>query len=224
MSLFQKVFGSRQPNTIEIVHGKDRHLLRFADGAIEDGTITVGTLRAECTKITSLPVENVKLLYRGKLLTNNNVKVVATGMKSGSRVLCIASLPPDGAGEKSTHTNRTGVSAATIKQVTSPAEMLADLLLVIQTDLEPSVKQFITQVPEDPRQRKETHDQLAELLLQKLFALDGITCQDDADEDERLAIRTKRKEGVTYTQGLLDSVDAVITPKEPVIEAESTPA
>lgn len=207
MSLFERVFGSRQPNTIEIVFGKDRFPLDFSEGAIEDGTITVGILRSQCTKLTQMPAENIKLLFRGKNLTDDNIKIISVGMKSGSKVLCIASKPP-GPVEKAS-----GRSAGSVKQkstsngVKSPADQLTELLSMIRQDLEPSVQEFVSEVPSQPKQRREAHDRLAELLLQKLFALDGIVCGEDAAEAEKDDLRRKRKEGVNYTQGLLDSVD-----------------
>lgn len=66
--------------------------------------------------------------------------------------------------------------------------------------LEPEVKKYV-QAPDST-----THDRLAEVLLQKLFALDGLTC--DGTEEEKNALRAKRKTGVKYAQSLLDEVDA----------------
>ena len=66
--------------------------------------------------------------------------------------------------------------------------------------LEPEVKKYVG--APDPT----THDRLAEVLLQKLFALDGLTC--DGTEEEKNELRTKRKAGVKYAQSLLDEVDS----------------
>lgn len=205
MSIFDKVFGARKANTIEVAYGKDRFALDFPPGSIENGSATVGELRSLCTNITDTPAPNIRLLFRGQNLVNDTVKLASVGMKSGSRCLCMASkstVPPERVAKTQLHTpSETEVS---------PLQRLNDLLQVIQRELEPSVQRYVSSIPSDPKERKDTHDRLAELLLQKLFALDGITSKDNATDGERDDLRQKRKQGVKYTQDLLDSVDLVV--------------
>ncbi|CCG83217.1 BAG domain protein [Taphrina deformans PYCC 5710] len=224
MNIFDKVFGSKKPNTIEVSYGKGKYDIDFTEGSIEDGTITVGELRSQCTYITNTPGQNIRLLYRGKNLTNDTVKLSAVGMKSGSKVLCMAS--PSTAPPEQSVNNANGTSselhnrqAAAVK---SPSEQLDALMLVIRTELQPPVEAFTSHVPDDAKARKETHDRLAELLLQKLFALDGITCKEEASQAEKDEVRQKRKDGVKYTQALLDSVDEIV--RQDTMEAERAAA
>lgn len=219
MNIFDKVFGNKKPNTIEVSCGKDKFDIDFTPGSIEDGTITVGELRSQCTYITNTPAEYIRLLYRGKNLTNDTVKLSAVGMKSGSKVLCMAGKPAASQSKPDVRDVRTdGKTPSTQKVVLTPVQQLSDLLNDIRKDLEPPVKAFVTNVPSQEKEKKDTHDRLAELLLQKLFALDGITCKDDALDAEREDLRSKRKEAVKYTQGLLDSVDDIV--RKDVLQAE----
>lgn len=214
MSIFDRVFGPRKPNVIELAHGKERYDIDFAPGSIEDGTITVGELRNQAARVTNTPAENVRLLFRGKNLSNDSVKLCSVGMKGGSKVLCMASQSPLSSRDPISTTVAQGRSlpgsgkAAPVAK--SPVDQLSELLMIIKQELEPLVERFVSDVPIDGKERKETHDRLAELLLQKLFSLDGIACSADALEEEKAQVRQKRKEGVKYTQGLLDSVDDVV--------------
>lgn len=223
MSIFDKFFGAgRKANVIEVAHGKARYDITFSEGSIENGEATVGELRSQCTYVTKTPAQNIRLLFRGKNLTNDTVRLNSIGMKSGSKVLCMASQSATTDAHSSSNptppSQQSPAQAQKTQTTKAPLDQLSDLLRVIESDLYPQVIQFTTRTPSDAKLRHEQHDKLAELLLQKLFALDGITCADGAQEQERDAVRSKRREGVKYTQGLLDSVDQVTT-KE-TMEAE----
>ncbi|ORY82096.1 hypothetical protein BCR37DRAFT_393131 [Protomyces lactucae-debilis] len=215
-SIFDKFFGTRKDNIIEVSHGKDRYEIDFLPGSIESGSATVGDLRQQCTEITKTPANHVKLLFRGKILGDDAVKLVSVGMKSGSKVLCMATREP-----LAQQPGNVDVAAARQRQqaleekkkeeaLLSPLEQLNALLAGIERDLAPQVEMYTGPEVMEAKQRKEQHDMLAELLLQKLFALDGIVSRDDAGEGDREALRKRRKEGVQYTQGLLDRVDDVV--------------
>ena len=192
MSIFDKFFSTKKANTIEVAHGKERYDITFPDNSIEDGTATVGELRSQCTYVTNTPNNQTRLLFRGKNLVDDAVPLRSIGMKSGSKVLCMAT------------------AQKVVVKKADPSSQLTELMAVIQTDLAPQVHAYTTNVPTDEKTRKETHDKLAELLLQKLFALDGVVSADNASDANKEQLRTKRKEAVKYTQGLLDSVDGVM--------------
>ena len=210
MSLFSKLFSQARANVVVVAHGNDKYDVEFDEGAIECGVATVGELRDSCVGITSCPRERVRLLYRGKLLQDDQVKLKSVGIQSGSKVLCMAS-------RDIVTTETPAARAAKKKQEeqerlkNDPLGALASLMTDIQVNLEPAVRDYIATARQaNPTKRQEKHDRLAELLLQKLFLLDGITSREGADDAERDQLRQKRKDGVKYTQGLLDEVDAAV--------------
>jgi hypothetical protein len=215
--LFDKFFGIRKDNVIEVSHGKERYEIDFLPGYIESGSATVGDLRQQCTEFTKTSPAHVKLLFRGKILSDDAVKLAAVGMKSGSKVLCMATREPlaqqggDAAGLAAARQRQQALEEKKRQeQRQTPLEALNALLGGIEQELAPEVDSFTGANRMADNQRQEQHDRLAELLLQKLFALDGIVSREDASESDREALRKRRKEGVQYTQGLLDRVDDVI--------------
>lgn len=245
MSFLSKFFSPAKANTVVVAHGSDKYDVEFDEGAIEGGAASVGELRESCVGITSCPAGRIKLLYRGKILADDSVKLKAVGIQAGSKVLCLASKEtPSAAASSSTAAavsqDTPAARAARKKQEeqerlrTDPLGALGALVDDIRSSLEPSVRNFVSGFSSAPTasgvataantsdlaKRQEQHDRLAELLLQKLFLLDGITSREGADDAERDELRQKRRDGVKYTQGLLDEVDAAM--RDAKVQADLT--
>ncbi len=231
---FNKIFNSTSQSErgeyIEIAHGKSRYHIPFPPDSIQK-TATVGDLRVSCVELTHCPAEQIGLLFRGKSLVDNGELLKNVGMKSGSKVLCMASKhnhhgsthnkTVDGEPRsKSLGNSGPGGSSKPVRVKVSPLEALDTLMITIREELEPGVIEFTAHPPLDIKRRREEHDRLAELLLQKLFALDGIHTPEEIAEAEKEVLRNKRKDGVRFAQGLLDRVDGIVKGDELPHESE----
>ncbi|BFZ55705.1 hypothetical protein PYCC9005_002746 [Savitreella phatthalungensis] len=198
-SFFNKLFSSVRDGVITVAHGNEKYDVEFEPGQVEGGRVTVGELRDSCVEFTKAPRQQIRLLYRGKLLSQDAVKLSDVGIRSGSKVLCMATknLPRNGGNDASERKERELANARN-----NPIEALLKLRGSIERDIEPEVERYLA-----AEENKEQHDRLAELLLQKLFLLDGIVATETFAEDQRLELRQKRKEAVQYAQGLLDRID-----------------
>jgi hypothetical protein len=80
------------PDVIIIKHKAKNYTLEFPAYAIADGLLTVGDVReAAADQLDVIPSRRVKLLYKGRLLKDNDIKAKSVGLKQNSLVLCVVS-------------------------------------------------------------------------------------------------------------------------------------
>ncbi|OQE23428.1 hypothetical protein PENFLA_c011G00274 [Penicillium flavigenum] len=92
----------RGPDIIVLRHRGATYPLRFRAYAIDDGIVTVGVLREEAARIVGAPFLDIKLLYKGKLLQDDNQTCKAATLKQHSEVLLVvAEIQPDSSSDSS---------------------------------------------------------------------------------------------------------------------------
>ena len=80
------------PDVLLLRHHRDSYRLQFPAYAIDDGTLSVGDLRQRAAEVTQTSnLNRIKLLYKGKLLSDDSRACKAEGLKQNSEVLCVAS-------------------------------------------------------------------------------------------------------------------------------------
>ncbi|KAL1974024.1 hypothetical protein VTN31DRAFT_5584 [Thermomyces dupontii] len=83
------------PDILLLKHRGVTYPLHFAPFAIDDGTLTVGELRRRAAEKMGQPdLRRVKLLYKGKLLRDNERPCKDEGLKQESEVMCVVSQVP----------------------------------------------------------------------------------------------------------------------------------
>lgn len=80
------------PDILLLKHRGVTYPLHFAPYAIDDGTLTVGELRRRAAeKVGQSDLRRIKLLYKGKLLRDNERPCKDEGLKQESEVMCVVS-------------------------------------------------------------------------------------------------------------------------------------
>ncbi|KAJ5785451.1 uncharacterized protein N7503_010663 [Penicillium pulvis] len=83
---------NNEPDIIALRHRGTIYPLHFRAYAIDDGVLTVGALREEAARQTGANnPQQVRLLYKGNLLKDDNRSCKAEGLKQHSEVLCVVS-------------------------------------------------------------------------------------------------------------------------------------
>ncbi|KAJ5367692.1 Ubiquitin supergroup [Penicillium brevicompactum] len=81
-----------EPDIIALRHRGTIYPLHFRAYSIDDGILTVGDVREEAAKKTDAGFsDRVRLLYKGKLLKDDQRTCKAEGLKQHSEVLCVVS-------------------------------------------------------------------------------------------------------------------------------------
>lgn len=123
-------------------------------------------------------------------------------LATGSKVLMMASK------------DRNTGSARPLQPTQPPTQPSPKLTVMEQIDaslaetkstLLPDVETYIASPPPEAGKSRDTHNRLAELLLQRLLKLDQIELPSSGDGKQDEA-RSKRREGVRWIQGLIDKV------------------
>lgn len=79
-----------EPDIIALRHRGTIYPLHFRAYAIDDGVLTVGALREEAARqLGANNPQQVRLLYKGNLLKDDNRSCKAEGLKQHSEVLCV---------------------------------------------------------------------------------------------------------------------------------------
>lgn len=87
--------GDTEPDMLLLKHRENNYRLQFPAYAIDDGMLSVGQLRRHAAEVTNtLDSNRVKLLYKGKLLSNDSLPLKAEGLKQHSEVVCVVSEVP----------------------------------------------------------------------------------------------------------------------------------
>lgn len=176
---------------------------------------------------TSLPLDQLKLVYKGAVLKDPLLTLSSYGIKDGSTLVLIGQSgnPPSGPGSSSTPTSSsasTAPASSAPKKKKQPettsepvlVEYITSLVSNLLDPLRPSVATFISQA--DPRSTnkpahipkfdalQKEHARLSEMLLRGLLDLDGVEIQSGWTE-----ARKERKEGVRVVQQMLNKIDEV---------------
>lgn len=165
----------------------------------------IATLAAE----TSLPQDQLKLVYKGAVLKDTALTLEQYGLQDGSLLVLV------GKTEAPTATPATTVKKRSQPDTTSEPVLIDYINGIVSSlvdPLRPSIVTFISQV--DPASvnkpavipkfevLQREHARLSESLLRGLLELDGVTVP-----PEWGAARQARKDGVKRVQGELNKVD-----------------
>ncbi|CAG8169032.1 unnamed protein product [Penicillium nalgiovense] len=94
----------REPDIIVLRYRGATYQLRFRAYAIYDGMLTVGVLRQEAARVAGAPSpDRVRLLYKGRLLEDDNQTCKAEGLRHHSEVLLAVSEIQPGPRSDSSH-------------------------------------------------------------------------------------------------------------------------
>ena len=175
-------------------------------------------LIATLSNQTSLPQDQIKLIYKGAVLKDTSITLSAYGIKDGSTIVLVGKDGPAPARDIPKPTaNASGPIRGKVKQPdTTSEQVLTDWIVnLVKSTLEPlqaSIATFISytaanvtnrpvQTPKFDVLQKE-HARLSELLLRGLLDLDSIDIPNGWAE-----ARKERKEGVRMVQKELTRVD-----------------
>ncbi|KAL4941711.1 hypothetical protein BDV06DRAFT_176629 [Aspergillus oleicola] len=87
-----------EPDKLLLNHRKVTYELYFPPFSINDGTLSVGQLRQGAAEVTHTADPNrIRLLYKGKLLDDDNLPCRSEGLKQQSEILCVVSEVQGGA-------------------------------------------------------------------------------------------------------------------------------
>ncbi|EEP82697.1 conserved hypothetical protein [Uncinocarpus reesii 1704] len=82
----------REPDVLRLRHHSTSYLLQFPAFAIGDGILTVGDVRrAAGNALDVTKLRRIKLLYKGRLLKNDNATAKSVGLKQNSLIMCVVS-------------------------------------------------------------------------------------------------------------------------------------
>jgi hypothetical protein len=171
---------------------------------------------------TSLPLDQLKLVYKGAVLKDPLLTLSSYGIKDGSILVLIGQSGSVPSGAPSSSSAPTPAPASAPKKKKQP-ETTSEPVLVsyIQSlvnglldPLRPSVATFVSQA--DPRSTnkpahipkfdllQKEHARLSEMLLRGLLDLDGVEIPSGWND-----ARKERKEGVRVVQQMLNRIDEV---------------
>ncbi|KAL4933703.1 uncharacterized protein BDV17DRAFT_66206 [Aspergillus undulatus] len=81
-----------EPDKLLLNHRKVTYELHFPPFSINDGTLSIGQLREAAAEVTHTADPNrIRLLYKGKLLDEDNLPCRSEGLKQQSEILCVVS-------------------------------------------------------------------------------------------------------------------------------------
>ncbi|KAI5847785.1 hypothetical protein DFP73DRAFT_543147 [Morchella snyderi] len=220
---------NRTSDTITIKHGKDDFTLTYTANAITGGTLTVGSLRTDCSNHIAADPARISLLCAGKNLKDNTATLASLGISTGAKILCMGSSAPipaaaaaataeadsgSGAAEKSKKKKKksgakargAGSGAVTPevqKPVLTPMQKIDAVWDGIVVTLLPLTEEFMDSPPADAAKRADMHRRLSETMMGELLKLDSV----ESSEPE---VRARRKGVVKDIQKVLDGLDRVL--------------
>ncbi|QVM08523.1 hypothetical protein D8B26_003212 [Coccidioides posadasii str. Silveira] len=82
----------REPDVLRLRHHTKSYLLQFPAFAIGDGILTVGDVRRAAGNVLNVSrLRRIKLLYKGRLLKDDNASAKSVGLKQNSLIMCVVS-------------------------------------------------------------------------------------------------------------------------------------
>ncbi|GAO48350.1 hypothetical protein G7K_2523-t1 [Saitoella complicata NRRL Y-17804] len=191
---------------VTVAHGKDRYHFEFPDDSIDQGEVTVAQVKRKCAEASGCDLDRINLLFGGTSLKKPDATLAQANIRSGSKILMMASKATPQAPPKAP----TPTPKAVPPTPKTPSEQIDHYLNETNTLYLPAINAFCSNPPSDEKKRKDTHLRLSETILGRLLMFDGI----DVSEDGTGALRQKRKDAVKYTQGLLDRLDRAVKGKK----------
>nr|ODN95099.1 hypothetical protein L204_04446 [Cryptococcus depauperatus CBS 7855] len=177
----------------------------------------LSTLLATLSNQTGIPVDSLKLIYKGAVLKDVSLTISAYGITEGATLVLVGKAG-DAPGPSLSAPQAT---AAPLKKKpkqpeTNQESILVDwirsLVVSLLDPLLPSVAMFVSNTSPHARNRparipafevlQKEHARLSEMLLKALLELDGVDIPGSWAE-----ARKERKEGVRRIQGELNKVD-----------------
>ncbi|BFZ63761.1 hypothetical protein YB2330_004893 [Saitoella coloradoensis] len=201
---------------VTVAHGKDRYHFEFPDASIDKGEVTVAQLKRKCAEASGCDLDRINLLFGGASLKNPDATLAQANIRSGSKILMMASK----ATPQAPYKPPTPTPKAAPPTPKTPSEQIDHYLSETNTLYLPAINAFCSNPPADEKKRKDTHLRLSETILGRLLMFDGI----DVSEDGTGALRQKRKDAVKYTQGLLDRLDRAVNGEKEGEEVNGTEA
>jgi hypothetical protein len=170
---------------------------------------------------TSLPLDQLKLIYKGAVLKDPSLTIASYGIIEGSTLVLVGKggeIPGSATSSSTANSSESkpGVSKKNKQPQTDSESVLVEWINSLVTGLldplQPSIRTFISytdpkatnrpaQIPGFEVLQRE-HARLSEMLLRGLLDLDGVDIQSGWAE-----ARLARKEGVKKVQGELTRVD-----------------
>lgn len=190
-----------------------------------NGESTVDTGSASAAKLIN--PSNFTLIHQGRKLIDDTKYLVDYKVKNGGKILVMVSNPERVAAAAAAATRAapkpkktkakvdesgTGSSmqiprAFPVKPLT-PSEEIQKVLDQVDKEIVPLITKFIQHPPESETARKEEHHRISELVLQKMFLMDGI------DVSAGQEIRQQRKDAINSMHAHLESIDKIHKPEE----------
>jgi len=185
----------RTEDVIYIKHGKTDYVFQFPLGAISDGAVTVGAIRAKASQETGVEASRISLVSLGRNLKDDSATLRSLGMGSGTKVLCMASQQKPISVKK--------LTTATPPNQLGPREKIEAVKQAVQDKTGALTQAFVSNPPADAKEREDTHRRISETIMGELLKLDGIESDDPA-------VRLRRKEVVKEIQRLLETLDVAL--------------
>ena len=191
---------ARTEDVIHVVRGKDNYQFTFPLGAISNGAVTVGELRAKVALEIGVEPERTTLVGLGRNMRDDAATLRSLGMGSGTKILCMAS-----------QVKATGLATKKATPAkTKPLGLMEAIEAVKQAVVDKTgqlTADFVENPPAEQKDREDVHRRITETIMGELLKLDGIESDDPA-------VRIRRKEVVKEIQRMLESVDAVLKKAE----------
>lgn len=199
---------NRTEDHILIKHGKDEFTLSYPLASITSGTLTVASLREDCSKRTSVDPGRISLVCAGKNLKDDAATLSSLGISNAARILLIASvaLPPAVEQQQKKRRKKKAKKEdveVVVKVVVTPMEKIEEVWEGIVANLVPLTNEFVENPPADPGKRADAHRRLSETMMGELLKLDSV----ESSEPE---VRARRKGVVKDIQRILDGLDKVL--------------
>jgi len=177
--------GRDDPDVLILKHKGSTYIFKFPPSSIADGSLLVGDLRQQAAKEFGVEdASRVSLVYRGKSLKYDTRACREEGLRLRSELLCV------------------------IKR--TPYEELEFLANKFRTELVPQGLEFISDTPDETKQRDFEYNKISETILtQILMKSDAV----DIEGDENA--QRMRKELTREAQGFLDVLDAAAKKDSP---------
>ncbi|CDH52022.1 predicted protein [Lichtheimia corymbifera JMRC:FSU:9682] len=193
--------------TIEVKWQGRRFNVEFDDSELE--TATVHDLKDKCQKITNIEPARMKLLAYGAVMKNDSLSLNTYGIRSGSKVILMATPAADTANVDSTSAK--SQEDQVLSRIQAAISKLTEEIVPDIDAYEQRVKEYMSaggaSDAKDPKQQRKLVDYgtwLNEQLMHILFDFDGILCDSSFEK-----ARQQRKSGVHQCQALLERVDNI---------------
>ncbi|CDS02996.1 hypothetical protein LRAMOSA00398 [Lichtheimia ramosa] len=189
--------------TIQVKWQSRRFNVEFDDSELE--TATVHDLKDKCQKITNIEPSRMKLLAYGAVMKNDSLSLNTYGIRSGSKVILMATPATD----KVDSTSAKSQEDQVLSRIQAATSKLTETIVPDIDAYEQKVKNYMSGASQvkDHKEQKKLVDYgtwLNEQLMHILFDFDGILCDSSFER-----ARQERKSGVHQCQALLERVDNI---------------